>query len=87
ADLKMKGERKILQAGDPAKAIAERIREGDLLLMGTSKGGTIEKLLFKSVPEDVAQLSSAPMIIFKRFQPRRKWWLERLITGKKAVVK
>ncbi|HEX7402014.1 MAG TPA: universal stress protein, partial [candidate division Zixibacteria bacterium] len=87
ADLKMKGERRILKAQDPAKAIAEQIGEGDLLLMGTSKGGTIEKLLFKSVPEDVAQLSSAPMIIFKRFQPRGKWWLERLITGKKAVVK
>jgi APA family basic amino acid/polyamine antiporter len=87
ADLKTKGERRILRAKDPAKAIAEQMGEGDLLLMGTSKGGTIERLLFKSVPEDVAQLSSAPMIIFKRFQPRGKSWLQRLIAGKKAVVK
>jgi APA family basic amino acid/polyamine antiporter len=87
ADLKTKGERRILQAEDPAKAIAEQTGEGDLLLMGTSQGGTIERLIFKSVPEDVAQLSSVPLMIFKRFQPRRKSWLQKLISGKKTVVK
>jgi APA family basic amino acid/polyamine antiporter len=80
--LKIKSERKILKAEKPALAIAEQIQEGDLLLMGAGKGGTIEQLLFTSVPEEVLEKVSQPMIIFKKFQPRRRSWVERIIAGK-----
>jgi APA family basic amino acid/polyamine antiporter len=87
ANLKIKSERKILKAEKPAQAIAGEVREGDLLLMGASKGGTLEQLLFTSVPEAIVEQTSEPVIIFKRFQPRKKSWVERLIAGKKAMVK
>lgn len=87
ANLKIKSQRKILKAEKPAQAIIEQVQEGDLLLMGESKGGTLEQLLFTSVPEEVAEMVSVPMIIFKRFQPRKRSWVERIIAGKKAGVK
>ncbi len=87
ANLKIKGQRKILKAEKPAQAIAEQIWEGDLLLMGQSKGGALEQLLFTSVPEEVAEHISVPMIIFKRFQPRKRTWVEKIIAGKTAQAR
>jgi APA family basic amino acid/polyamine antiporter len=87
AKLKIKGERKIIKAEKPAQAIADETRQGDLLVMGAAKGGALEQLLFTSIPEKVAQEISVPMIIFKRFQPRRRSWAEKIIAGKKATVK
>jgi nucleotide-binding universal stress UspA family protein len=87
AGLKIKGERKIVKAQKPAEAIADQIRQGDLLLMGSSKGGTLEQLLFTSVPEEVGERVSTPIIVFKRFQPRKRSWVERIIAGKKAKIK
>ncbi len=87
ANLKIKGQRKILKAEKPAQAIGGQIQEGDLLLMGQSKGGTLEQLLFTSVPEEVAEHISVPMIIFKRFQPRKRTWVEKIIAGKTAQVR
>ncbi|MGB2805646.1 MAG: amino acid permease [Candidatus Zixiibacteriota bacterium] len=87
AGLKIKGERKIVKAQKPAEAIADQIQEGDLLLMGSSKGGTLEQLLFTSVPEEVGERVSTPIIVFKRFQPRKRSWVERIIAGKKARIK
>ncbi|MCK4224466.1 MAG: amino acid permease [candidate division Zixibacteria bacterium] len=87
ANLKIKSERKVLKAEEPAKAIAGQIQEGDLLLMGESKGGTIEQLLFTSVPEEVAEQISQPIIVFKKFQPQERSWVEKIIAGKKVGVK
>jgi APA family basic amino acid/polyamine antiporter len=87
AKLTVKGERKIVKADKPAQAIAEQIHEGDLLLMGSSKGGTLEQLLFTSVPEKVAEQTAVPMITFKRFQPRKRSWVEKIIAGKAAGVR
>ena len=87
ANLKIKSERKVLKTEEPAKAIAGQIQEGDLLLMGESKGGTIEQLLFTSVPEEVAEQISQPIIVFKKFQPQERSWVEKIIAGKKARVK
>jgi amino acid transporter/nucleotide-binding universal stress UspA family protein len=83
----IKCERKIVKSEKPAEAIAGQIREGDLLLMGASKGGTLEQLLFSSVPEEVGEKISTPMIVFKRFQPRKRSWIEGIIAGKKAKIK
>jgi APA family basic amino acid/polyamine antiporter len=83
----VKCERRIIKAEKPAKAISEEIREGDLLLMGASKGGTLEQLLFTSVAQEVAEKIAAPMITFKRFQPQKRSWFERIIAGKKTTVK
>jgi len=87
AELKIKSERKILKTEKPAFAIAEQIQEGDLLLMGESKGGTLEQLLFTSVPEEVDEQISQPIIVFNKFQPRKRSWVERIIAGKKVGVK
>jgi len=87
ANLKIKSDQKILKAEKPAFAIAEQIQEGDLLLMGESKGGTLEQLLFTSVPEEVEEQISQPIIVFNKFQPRERSWVERIIAGKKVGVK
>jgi len=87
ANLKVKGERRILKADKPNEAIVGEVREGDLLLMGASKGGSLEQLLFTSVPQKVAEQIAVPMITFKRFQSQKRSWFERIIAGKKAVVK
>jgi amino acid transporter len=87
ANLKVKSERRILKAKDPADAIAGQIQEGDLLLMGESKGGTLEQLFFSSVPDEVAERIKVPMVIFKRFQPKKRSWVERIIAGKTASVR
>lgn len=87
ANLKIKSERKILKAEKPAEAIAGQVQEGDLLFMGESKGGPLEQLLFTSVPEEVDEKISQPIIVFKKFQPRERSWVERIIAGKKASVK
>jgi APA family basic amino acid/polyamine antiporter len=84
ASLDIKSERKILKAEKPAQAIAEEIREGDLLLMGASQGGTLEHLFLTSVPEEVSEKVSQPVIIFKKFRPRRRSWVEKIIAGKTA---
>lgn len=87
ANLKVKGERRLLKADKPNEAIVREVREGDLLLMGASKGGTLEQLLFTSIPQKVAEKIAVPMITFKRFQPQKRSWFERIIAGKKAAVK
>jgi APA family basic amino acid/polyamine antiporter len=87
ANLKIRSERRILKAEKPADAIAGQIQEGDLLLMGESKGGTLEQLFFTSVPEEVAEQIEVPMIILSRFQPRKRSWVEKIIAGKTAGVK
>ncbi|MCK4403492.1 MAG: amino acid permease [candidate division Zixibacteria bacterium] len=87
ANLKIKSERKILKAEKPAEAIAGQVQEGDLLFMGESKGGPLEQLLFTSVPEEVDEKISQPIIVFKKFQPRERSWVERIIAGKKVGVK
>ncbi len=87
ANLKIKCKRKILKAEKPALAIIEEIQTGDLLLMGESRGGALEQLLFTSVPEEVVEKISGPIIIFKKFQPQKRSWAERIIAGKKAKVK
>jgi hypothetical protein len=55
--------------------------------MGASKGGTLEQLLFASVPQKVAEQITVPMITFKRFQPQKRSWFESIIAGKRAMVK
>jgi APA family basic amino acid/polyamine antiporter len=87
ANLKVKADRKILKAEKPTQAILNEIQPGDLLLMGASKGGAIEQLLFASVPQEVAREISVPLITFKRFQPQKRSWFERIIAGKKGLVK
>jgi len=83
----IKCQRRIVKSEKPAEAIAGQIQPGDLLLMGASKGGTLEQLLFTSVPEEVGEKISNPMIVFKRFQPRKRSWIEGIIAGKKAKIK
>ncbi len=87
ANLKIRSERKILKAEKPASAITEQIQEGDLLLMGESKGGALEQLIFTSVPEKVEEQTSQPIIVFKKFQPRERSWVEKIIAGKKVKIK
>jgi CIC family chloride channel protein len=87
ACLNTRCERRIIKAEKPAEAIAEQIQQGDLLLMGASKGGTLEQLLFTSVPEEVGEKISTPMIVFKRFRPHKRSWVEGIIAGKKAKIK
>jgi nucleotide-binding universal stress UspA family protein len=87
ANLKIRSERMILKAEKPAQALAGQVQEGDLILMGESKGGTLEQLLFTSVPRELAEQISVPMIVFKRFRHRERSWVERMIAGRGTKVK
>ncbi len=62
--------------------ILNEIRGGDIVLMGASKGGAWEQLLFKSVPEEVAERMENSVITFKKFVRRKRSRLERLLSGK-----
>ncbi|MCP4229097.1 MAG: amino acid permease [bacterium] len=65
--------------------ILNEIHPGDIVLMGASKGGAWEQLLFKSVPEEVAERMGNSVITFKKFVRRKRSRLERLLSGKRSV--
>ncbi len=62
--------------------ILKEIKLGDLVIMGSSKGGAWEQLLFKSVPEEVAERIENSVITTKKFIRSKRGWLERLLSGK-----
>jgi len=64
------------------ETILNEIHAGDIVLMGASKGGAWEQLLFKSVPEEVAERMENSVITFKKFVRRKRSRLERLLSGK-----
>ncbi len=74
-------EREVIYADDVTEAVIGDVRPGDLVVMGARKGGAWEQLLFKSVPEEVAERVDNTVVIIKKYLPVRRGRLQRLLAG------
>jgi uncharacterized hydrophobic protein (TIGR00271 family) len=67
----------VIQADNVVSGIAQAGQSAHLVLIGASEESLIDQVLFGSIPEQVAQESSSPVIIVKRYRGLPRLWLTR----------
>jgi uncharacterized hydrophobic protein (TIGR00271 family) len=70
-------ETQVVPADSVVQGIASAAEESDLLLIGASEESLIDQVLFGTIPEQVAQTSSAPVVMVKRYRGLPRFWLQR----------
>jgi uncharacterized hydrophobic protein (TIGR00271 family) len=76
------GETKI----DPLVLSSDDVREGilhvapsfDLIILGASRGGVLDQVIFGGVPVEVARKVSCPVLLVKHYEGARKFWFRRV---------
>ncbi|NPV09690.1 MAG: DUF389 domain-containing protein [Anaerolineae bacterium] len=76
AEVVVRGE--VVQGDRPARRIAEESAGYDLVIMGASEMGLLDRVLFGTVPEDVARMSATPVLVVRRYLGLPRFWLRRL---------
>jgi uncharacterized hydrophobic protein (TIGR00271 family) len=68
---------KVSAAPDPAHGILTEAANHDLVMLGASREGVIDRVLFGDIPERIAADSTSPVIIVKRRVGPLTTWLRR----------
>ncbi|UCE27489.1 MAG: amino acid permease [Candidatus Coatesbacteria bacterium] len=71
----------VVTDGPVVEAIYDEIERGDLVIMGASKGGAWEQLLFKSAPDEISERVENMVITIKKFLPAKRGRIEKIISG------
>lgn len=71
----------VITDGPTVEAIYDEIERGDLVIMGASKGGAWEQLLFKSAPDEISERVENIVITIKKFLPVKRGRIEKLLSG------
>lgn len=71
----------IITEGSVVEAIYDEIERTDLVVMGASKGGAWEQLLFKSAPDEISERVENTVITIKKFLPVTRGRMEKLLSG------
>lgn len=71
-------ESKVVKAESVLDGIVQAGAESDLVLIGASEESLIDQVLLGTLPEDVARSSPTPVMMVKRYQGLRRFWLQRL---------
>jgi uncharacterized hydrophobic protein (TIGR00271 family) len=71
-------ESQVITAPGVMEGIVTAGQESDLVLIGASEESVIDQVLFGTLPEQVARLCSAPVLMVRRAQGRQRIWLRRM---------
>lgn len=83
-DVTVEGE--VLRSGSPAATIAEESAGFDLVVMGATEQALLDRVLFGTVPEEVARRSSVPVLLGRAYRGLPRFWLRRLWDGLYGAV-
>jgi uncharacterized hydrophobic protein (TIGR00271 family) len=70
-------EAQVVPADSVVQGIASAAEESDLLLIGASEESLLDQVLFGTIPEQVAQASTAPVVMVKRYRGLPRFWMQR----------
>ncbi|MFQ5690513.1 MAG: amino acid permease [Gemmatimonadota bacterium] len=71
--------RQLIDATSVADGIAEASRDYDLVVLGAAREPWFQKVLFGKIPEKVARVSPASVLVVKRYEGKVKSLLKRLL--------
>ena len=71
--------RRVVLAPGVVEGILQAAADHDLLMLGASREGVLDRVLFGDVPERVATLSPTPVIVVKRPVSPMTGWLRRML--------
>jgi len=71
-------EGKIASGPSVTATIAEASQSYDLIIMGASEEGIVDRFLFGDIPEQVSLQAHTPVMIVRRFEGLPRLWLHRL---------
>lgn len=71
-------EGKVTRGADAAAAIAQEASDFDLVVMGATEQALLDRVLFGTVPQEVARLSSVPVLLGRAYRGLPRFWLRRL---------
>jgi uncharacterized hydrophobic protein (TIGR00271 family) len=76
----------VVAAASPIDGILQAAADHDLVMIGASREGVIDRVLFGDIPERVASQSSAPVIVVKRRVGLATGWLRRALDRASATL-
>ena len=74
-------EERVIEATDVAEAIITQAENYDVVLIGATKIGPFDRLLFGTIPEKVATSCPKTVIMVKRYEGRVRSLLREVIGG------
>ncbi|NIS79923.1 MAG: amino acid permease [Anaerolineales bacterium] len=69
---------RVVTADSVVEGIAQAGAESDLVFIGASEESFIDRVLFGTIPEQVARACPSPVLMVKRFRGLRRFWLQRV---------
>lgn len=64
----------MVRGDDVADVVLGQARTGDLILIGGDTGGTVAQLVTNPVPLELIERGRVPVVMVRRYQPRRPGW-------------
>ena len=71
-------EGEVTRGTDAATTIARLAKDYDLVIMGATEQALLDRVLFGTVPHEVARLSSVPVLLGRAYRGLPRFWLRRL---------
>jgi amino acid transporter/nucleotide-binding universal stress UspA family protein len=71
-DIEMDIKRTITYSTDIEEGIVDYLKRNDMLVMGFGQASFMERILFRSLAEDVSERSRGPVILIKKFVPTKR---------------
>lgn len=69
---------RILPAEDVKDGLVHEAEHFDVVIMGASRGGALDRTIFGGLPVAVARESPRPTILIKHYEGARRFWLRRV---------
>ncbi len=67
----------VLPSNDIREGILDVAPNFDVLILGASRGGVLDQVIFGGLPVDVARESPCPVLLIKHYEGARRFWLRR----------
>ncbi len=71
-------ESQVVQADGVVSGISQAGQDCDLIMIGASETSVIDQVLFGNIPEQVSRQSATPVLLVRRYQGLRRFWLQRV---------
>jgi nucleotide-binding universal stress UspA family protein len=69
----------VLRRDDVADAILQTSGTGDVIVLGASSAGVVAEILGASVPPQLIDRGTVPVVVVRKYEPSRAGWLEKLL--------
>ncbi|NJP05425.1 MAG: DUF389 domain-containing protein [Chloroflexaceae bacterium] len=63
---------------DIKQGLIQTSHEVDMMLIGASRGGMLDRVIFGGLPVDVARSAACPVMLVKNYEGHQRFWLRRI---------